>query len=76
MSACNARTLDCGHHHHSSCFCDEDQGSGYTHEDEYGPCYFCDGTFDEGVMICHDQYNEPRICPCFINAVLTQKFKI
>lgn len=26
-----------------SCYCDEDQGAGYTFDDEHGPCDFCLG---------------------------------
>ena len=27
----------------TGCICDEDQGAGYTYEDEYGDCNFCLG---------------------------------
>lgn len=26
-----------------TCICDEDQGAGYTYQDEYGDCPFCTG---------------------------------
>ena len=60
---CGAISNDCGHSHHSECYCDEDQGSGYTHSDEYGPCAFCDGRFEVGQVICADSHNELRVCP-------------
>ena len=25
------------------CICNEDQGAGYTYQDEFGQCYFCTG---------------------------------
>lgn len=27
---------------HMECYCDEDQGCGYTYSDEYGPCHSCE----------------------------------
>lgn len=60
---CDAISNDCGHDHHSSCFCDEDQGGGYTHDDEYGPCDFCEGLFEEGRSVCAGPDNVQRLCP-------------
>lgn len=39
----NDEILDCGHRssEHTSCYCFEDQGSGWTYVDEYGACDFC-----------------------------------
>lgn len=62
---CNAEMTDSGVTHHDSCYCDEDQGCGYTFSDEYGPCEFCSGTFETGTLICADEHNEPRVCPDF-----------
>lgn len=60
---CNAINNDCGHSHHSSCFCNEEQGSGYTYSDEYGGCDFCLGRFEEGTIVCAGPDNEMRECP-------------
>ena len=55
--------VDSGIAHHSRCYCDEDQGYGYTFSDEYGSCEFCQGLFEEGTIICFDESNVSRICP-------------
>lgn len=60
---CDSTSNDCGHNHHNECYCDEDQGSGYTYSDEYGPCEFCLGNFQSGTIICTDPHNVMRICP-------------
>ena len=60
---CDCIYWDCGDKHHSKCYCHEDQGSGYTYQDEYGDCAFCLGEFEEGTVIGADQYNDLRICP-------------
>jgi len=60
---CDGTMNDCGHIHHTKCYCTEDQGSGYTFHDEYGECDFCLGKFETGQIICADKYNIPRICP-------------
>ena len=28
---------------HENCYCNEDQGAGYTYSDEYGDCDYCLG---------------------------------
>jgi len=63
IDPCGATENDCGHTHHNSCYCHEDQGSGYTYGDEYGDCAFCAGEFTEGQVICADEHNELRVCP-------------
>lgn len=63
IRACGGTLNDCGHTHHEECYCDEDQGGGYTYSDEYGPCAFCNGEFEVGETICADQHNQLRICP-------------
>ena len=60
---CNAVQNDCGHFHHSACYCNEDQGAGYTYNDEYGDCAFCEGKFREGTIICSGPNNVLRVCP-------------
>jgi len=60
---CETKINDCGHYHHDECYCDEDQGSGYSYMDEYGECAFCSGEFEKGELICSDASNELRICP-------------
>jgi len=31
----------------NECYCGEDQGAGYTFEDEYGPCKHCEAKMNE-----------------------------
>lgn len=68
MKICDAEAGDCGHSHHSRCYCNEDQGSGYTYSDEYGGCPFCLGEFQLGQTICQDKHGESRVCS--INGIL------
>lgn len=63
---CDATGNDCGHSHHLECYCAEDQGGGYTFDDEYGSCDFCLGNFTVGTLICADQSNVLRVCPDFL----------
>jgi hypothetical protein len=63
IEACGATQNDDGLFHYSECYCNNDQGCGYTHEDEYGPCAFCQGLFVPGQIICADEHNILRICP-------------
>jgi hypothetical protein len=63
MQKCTATPGDCGHAHHDKCYCHEDQGAGYTYQDEYGDCDFCLGLFQTGQVICADESNSQRICP-------------
>ena len=60
---CCATPDDSGNTHYSACYCDVDQGTGYTYRDEYGSCVFCDGLFEEGQVICAGEYNVLRVCP-------------
>jgi len=60
---CGAIENDCGHTHHIRCYCHEDQGSGYTYQDEYGDCAYCTGEFKAGEIICADEANVLRVCP-------------
>lgn len=60
---CQAEVNDCGHSHHDRCYCNEDQGAGYTYSDEYGDCPFCSGEFEGGTRICADKSNVLRKCP-------------
>ena len=61
--SCGALMNDCGHDHHTACYCDDDQGSGYTYSDEYDDCAFCMGQFSVGTIVCADKYNNLRECP-------------
>lgn len=63
IKECGAIKDDCGHTHHTMCYCQEDQGGGYTYDDEYGKCAFCLDEFVIGNIICADEYNDLRICP-------------
>jgi len=63
VRACGALENDCGHTHHEECYCFETQGSGYTYNDEYGDCAFCEGLFAVGESICADASNQLRVCP-------------
>jgi hypothetical protein len=49
--------------HLDGCYCNEDQGAGYTYQDEHGDCVFCEGRFAQGQVICADEHNEFRVCP-------------
>jgi hypothetical protein len=49
---------------YTSCYCNEDQGYGYTYNDEYGSCAFCDGLFEEEQTIGYDINGELCICTC------------
>ena len=60
---CDATTNDCGHDHHDSCFCNEDQGAGYTYNDEYSDCCFCAQEFEIGTVVCAGPDNIMRRCP-------------
>ena len=62
---CNALTRDSGATHYTKCYCNEDQGCGYTFSDEYGSCAFCNGEhdFDYGAVICAGPDNVMRRCP-------------
>jgi hypothetical protein len=43
VGSCGGTAGDNGVVHHSGCYCKEDQGHGYTYDDEYGACAFCLG---------------------------------
>lgn len=60
---CDAENTDSGNSHWSSCYCAEDQGSGYTFDDEYGACDFCLGKFLPGQVICAGSDGVMRVCP-------------
>ena len=60
---CDATAGDSGRSHWSACYCHEEQGGGYTYNDEYGDCAFCRGEFEEGTVICADKHNDLRGCP-------------
>lgn len=59
---CEYMAGDCGHAHHTECYCNEDQGSGYTFDDEYGPCAFCEGSFSTGQRIGANRSNVLVVC--------------
>lgn len=62
MLPCVCVVFDCGHAHHTRCYCNEDQGSGYTYSDEYGGCVFCSGLFKIGQVVGANRHNEPVLC--------------
>lgn len=42
--------INCGIHHDievENCYCDEDQGAGYTYSDEHGDCDNCEKTLNK-----------------------------
>ena len=41
-----------------SCYCNEDQGSGYTYSDEYGDCNFCEDPNLWTCAKCNDTHLE------------------
>ena len=68
MCQCNhdPGAFDSGRTVHNKCYCDEDQSSGYTYSDEYGPCLFCQGRFDVGQIVGSNIFNDPVVCDCHI----------
>lgn len=60
---CDAILIDSGDSHNNDCYCEEDQGNGYTFSDEYGECDFCLGFFEPGTTICESPDGGSRICP-------------
>lgn len=49
--------------HFSECYCNDDQGCGYSYSDEHGDCAFCKRDFEVGQTICPTSKNELRVCP-------------
>ena len=60
---CNGILGDSGEIHLDNCYCNEDQGGGFTYSDEYGVCTFCKGNFEPGTIICAGPDNILRKCP-------------